>query len=75
MTTENTIQSRLLALQDRLNLTQEGLSEYLGVPHHTVIKWCSGKRIPASVVHRLLDVLSAVEAMAPALHSSLMPKP
>ena len=75
MTTEqtNTISDRIHALQDRHSMTDEQCAEYLGVPIHTLRNWRTGKRIPAAVVYRLLDVLGMVEAISPSLHSHLIP--
>lgn len=68
-----TISERITDLQTRHNLTDEQTADYLGVPLHTLRNWRTGKRIPAAVVHKLLDVLGTVEALAPAIHAHLLP--
>ena len=62
------------ALMTRLNLDEPRAAEYLGVPVFTFRKWLNGERTPSSAVFRLLDVLGTVEALAPALHSALLPE-
>jgi hypothetical protein len=57
----------------RLSLDEPRAAAYLGVPVFTVRKWISGEREPNAAVVRLFDVLGMVEALAPALHDSLMP--
>jgi len=39
----------------------------------TFRKWLSGERSPNAAVLRLVDVLGMMEALAPALHASLVP--
>ena len=75
MTTPSTptIAERVAAIQTRLDMTDEQAADYLGVPLHTLRNWRTGKRIPAAVVHKLLDVLGMVEALAPSLHGALIP--
>ena len=68
-----TISERIANIQARHNMTDEQTAEYLGVPVHTIRNWRTGKRIPAAVVHKLLDVLGTVETLAPAIHDHLMP--
>lgn len=57
----------------RLKLDEARAADYLGVPVFTVRKWINGEREPNAAVVRLFDVLGMVEALAPALHDSLMP--
>lgn len=57
----------------RLNLDEPRAAVYLGVPVYTLRKWINGEREPNAAVVRLFDVLGMVEALAPALHDSLMP--
>jgi hypothetical protein len=63
------------ALMTRLSLDDRQAAQYLGVPPFTFRKWLTGERVPNSAVLRLLEVLGIVEALAPALHSSLLPAP
>lgn len=58
----------------RLALDDARGAEYLGVPVPTLRKWRAGVRAPSAAVIRLLDVLGTVEALAPALHSALLPE-
>ncbi len=57
----------------RLSLDEPRAAAYLGVPVFTLRKWINGEREPNAAVVRLFDVLGMVEALAPALHDSLMP--
>ena len=57
----------------RLSLDEPRAAAYLGVPVFTLRKWITGEREPNAAVVRLFDVLGMVEALAPALHDSLMP--
>ena len=57
----------------RLNLDEPRAADYLGVPVFTLRKWATGERQPGAAVLRLFEVLGIVEAMAPALHASLLP--
>lgn len=65
---------RLRGLMFRLKMNQSQVAEYLGVPQTTVSNWLSGERKPNSSVIRLLDVLGRIEAMAPAIHETFIPK-
>jgi DNA-binding transcriptional regulator YiaG len=60
--------------RSRLNLTPEGMSNYLGIPVHTFIKWEKGERKPPSAAIALFQVLQMAETLAPALHEALLPK-
>ena len=71
-TNETTEQIR--TVQARLGLSQKEMAMYLGVPHGTLCNWLQGTREPSVVVKRLLYVLGTVEALAPALHSALVPE-
>ena len=62
-------------LMTRLDLTEGQAAAYFGVPVFTFRKWLSGERSPSASVLRLVNVLGMVEAMAPGLHSALMPDP
>ena len=68
-----TISERITALQTRYSMNDAQVAEYLGVPVHTLRNWRTGKRVPAAVVYKLLDVLGIVEALAPAVHEHLIP--
>jgi hypothetical protein len=59
----------------RLSLDEPRAAAYLGVPLYTFHKWITGERTPNASVFRLLDVLGMLEALAPALHDSLIPPP
>lgn len=59
--------------RDRLNLSSQGMSQYLGVPHNTWIKWEKGERNPPASALALFQVLMMAETLAPALHEALMP--
>jgi len=67
----NTLE-RVNATQSRLKLDIEPMAQYLGVSVHTLRKWQNGQRVPGAMVDRLLDILSAVECMAPDIHSTLL---
>jgi transcriptional regulator with XRE-family HTH domain len=60
-------------IKARLNLSDAGLADYLGVTVHAVRKWCAGTRAPESSALRLIDVLAIVETMAPDVHAVLVP--
>jgi DNA-binding transcriptional regulator YiaG len=60
--------------RERLGLGAAGMSEYLGVPVHTWTKWENGTRAPDAAPRRLFELLGMLEAMAPAIHESLLPK-
>jgi DNA-binding transcriptional regulator YiaG len=63
---------RINAAQSRLGLDIEPMAQYLGVSVHTLRKWQNGQRIPGAMVDRLLDILAAVECMAPQIHATLL---
>jgi len=65
--------ARLLATQTRLGLTDASMARYLGVPVSTWRNWACGHREPGAVTARLLDVLDAVECLAPEMHKHLLP--
>jgi DNA-binding transcriptional regulator YiaG len=65
--------ARLLATQTRLGLTDASMARYLGVPVSTWRNWACGHREPGAVTARLLDVLDAVECLAPDMHKHLLP--
>ena len=63
----------LNATMSRLGLDDHQGAAYLGVPVTTYRKWIKGERAPSASVVRLLYVLGMLEALAPALHASLVP--
>ena len=64
---------RIRVTMHRLRLNQAQAARYLGVPQGTLCNWLKGTREPNTVVMRLLDVLGAVEVMAPNIHSAFLP--
>ena len=62
----------LTALQTRLNLTEQGLADYLGIPRSTLRHWIAGTRQPGASALRLLRVMGAVEILAPDVHQHLL---
>lgn len=67
-----TFAQRVTEILTRLNLTEQGGANYLGVPVYTLRKWINGTREPSAAVIRLLDVLELVETQAPELHRTLV---
>ena len=63
---------RLADTRSRLKLSPAQMADYLGVPIYTLRKWESGERQGSATLLRLLDILGMVEALAPALHDSLI---
>lgn len=59
---------------DRLKLTEKQAADYLGVPVFTLRKWLTGERAPSAATRKLIEVMGMLEAMAPAIHVSLLPK-
>jgi DNA-binding transcriptional regulator YiaG len=57
---------------ERLELTDNQAADYFGVPLFTLRKWLNGERAPGAATHRLVEVLGMLEAMAPAIHDSLL---
>lgn len=76
MTTDNPLPANpvFLDLMTRLHLDEHRAAQYLGVPVFTLRKWLDGTRVPSASVLRLVEVLGIVEALAPALHASLLPE-
>jgi len=65
----------LQALIARRGLCETRAAGLLGVPVYTLRKWTAGQRAPSAAAVRLLGVLSALEALAPALLEALEPAP
>lgn len=65
---------RIRAVMDRKGWNQARMGEYLGVPQGTIANWLGGNRKPSASVVRLLDVLGTVEALAPAIHQTFIPR-
>jgi DNA-binding transcriptional regulator YiaG len=57
---------------ERLGLTDNQAADYFGVPVFTLRKWLTGERAPGAATHKLVEILGLIEAMAPALHDSLL---
>jgi DNA-binding transcriptional regulator YiaG len=72
--TDTQVTPDLKKWRNRLNLSPEGMSQYMGVPVHTWIKWEKGERKPPASALALFQVLQMAETLAPALHEALMPK-
>lgn len=71
---EGTVAATVVATLARLRLTDTQGAAYLGVPVTTLRKWIAGEREPAAAVGRLLEVMGAMEALAPSLHETFMPR-
>jgi hypothetical protein len=69
-----TVAERVRQTVDRLNLDEGQAAAYFGVPVYTVRKWLTGEREPGAAVTRLLEVLGMIEALAPDLHHSFLPR-
>lgn len=65
----------LLAMIDRLALTDTRAAGLLGVPVFTLRKWIAGQRAPSAAAVRLLAVLGTLEALAPNVLAALTPPP
>jgi DNA-binding transcriptional regulator YiaG len=65
---------RIKSTIERLQLTDNQAADYLGVPVFTLRKWLTGEREPGAATYRLVEVLGMLEALAPALHESLLPR-
>lgn len=74
-TTTTDTSSRILRTMSRLHLDKLSMSAYLGVPPQTLHNWIIGTREPNRAVVRLLDVLDTIEAVAPGIHTHLIPAP
>ena len=65
--------NQITDLRARLGLSVAQMADYLGVSTHAVIKYQNGTRAPGGALLRLIEVLQAVELMAPAIHAHLLP--
>jgi hypothetical protein len=73
--TEKQFSIDLQALIARRGLCETRAAGLLGVPVYTLRKWIAGQRAPSAAAVRLLGVLGALEALAPALLEVLEPAP
>lgn len=71
--TDTQVTPDLKKWRERLNLSPQGMSEYLGIPIHTYIKWEKSERKPPSVALHVFQILQMAETLAPALHEALLP--
>jgi DNA-binding transcriptional regulator YiaG len=65
---------RIKATIERLGLSEKQASDYFGVPVPTLRKWCNAEREPGAATHRLIEILGMIEALAPSIHQSLLPR-
>ena len=70
----NGFSEQIKATIERLGLNEKQAADYFGVPTHTLRKWCTGEREPGAATHRLIEILGMVEALAPGIHQSLLPR-
>jgi len=70
----NGFAAHIKATIERLQLTDNQAANYLGVPVHTLRTWLTGEREPGAATHKLIEILGMLEALAPALHESLLPR-
>ena len=71
----NQFKTDLLAMIERLALTEHRAAGLLGVPVFTLRKWAAGQRAPSAAAVRLLAVLGTLEALAPDVLAALTPPP
>ena len=71
----NQFKTDLLAMMERLTLTDTRAAGLLGVPVFTLRKWAAGQRAPSAAAVRLLAVLGTLEALAPDVLAALTPPP
>lgn len=64
---------RIHTLMAQKGWSKSATARYLGVPSGTFGNWMQGTKKPPKVISRLLDVLGAVEAIAPHVYLSLLP--
>src|ERR1035437_9474651 len=73
-TTPDPTIERIRALMERKGWSQNATARVLGVPYGTMGNWMQGTKAPNRVVARLLDVLGAVETLAPHVYEALLPE-
>ena len=73
MTTKPPKNAVLVDLMARLSLTEAQAAAYFGVPVFTYRKWVNGERALNAAVVRLIEIMGMVEALAPSLHTALLP--
>jgi hypothetical protein len=71
----NQFKTDLLAMIERLALTEHRAAGLLGVPVFTLRKWAAGQRAPSAAAVRLLAVLGTLEALAPDVLAAFTPPP
>ena len=69
-----TVAAQVVQTVERLGLSEVQAAQYFAVPVFTVRKWLSGEREPGAAVARLLEVMGLLEALAPNLHQSFLPR-
>jgi hypothetical protein len=70
-TPANPLPARLAAWQHRAGLSPAGLAALIGVPVFTYRKWADGTRQPDAAALRLLDLVEALQLMAPDILAAL----
>ena len=75
MTTKPPKNAVLVDLMARLSLTEGQAAAYFGVPVFTFRKWANGERSLSAGVLRLVEIMGIIEAVAPGLHTALLPEP
>ena len=75
MTTKPPKNAVLVDLMARLSLTAAQAAAYFGVPVFTYRKWLTGERGLSASVLRLVEIMGIIEAVAPGLHTALLPEP
>lgn len=75
MTTKPPKNAILVDLMARLDLTEAQAAAFFGVPVYTYRKWVNGERGLSAAVVRLIKIMGMIEALAPGLHTALLPEP
>jgi DNA-binding transcriptional regulator YiaG len=60
---------RLRVLRERLQLTQQGMAESLGVSFATVNRWENGWTAPSKLAIRQIDLLCSEHSIEPVTYS------
>ena len=63
----------LLRYRERLKLDQTAMAEFLAVPRGTYIKWENGERRLNSAATNLVQLMQAIEKIAPAVFNAMLP--